>query len=138
MTDPVNATMAATPPRVTPTVSQPTRINWGAWFAQGLAHETHIIEAVAEGGVAMALSAIPFGSIVARFIGPTLIAQYVDMGLAALEGVLAPMSISVAGGTVLATVANLINTNEAAFASFVGDQLEPMLKAELAKRGMAF
>ena len=86
----------------------------------------------------MALSAIPFGSIVARFIGPTLIAQYVDMGLAALEGVLAPMSTSVAGGTMLATVANLINANEAAFASFVGDRLEPMLKAELAKRGMTF
>ena len=131
-------TAAATVPRVTPTASQPVRIPWGDWVAQALAHETHLIEAAAEAGVSMALSAIPFGAIISRFAGPTVVAQYVDMGLAALEGVLDPLSADVPAGTVLATVANLINKNATAFASFIGDQLEPMIKSELTKRGIKF
>lgn len=132
------ANTTVSPPRVTPTASQPVRVPWGDWLAQALAHETHIVEAAAEAGVSLALGVIPFGSVVARFIGPTIVAQYVDMGLAMAEAALEPLAATVSGGSVLATVASLINVNEQAFASFFGDQVEPMIKAELAKRGIKF
>lgn len=123
-----------TAPRTTPTVAQDIRVDWGSWLAQGLAHETAIIEAAAQGGISLALKAIPFGSFVTMFIGPTLVKQYVDMGLAALEGVLTPLSASVpTSNTLFTTVANLINANEPALAAFLGDQLEPMIEAAIAK-----
>ena len=124
-------------PRVTPTVSQDVRIDWGSWMAQALAHETVIIEAAAQGAVDLALKSIPFGSLVSSFIGPTIIKQYVDMGLAALEGVLEPLSVTAPGYNVLfTTIANLINANEKALAAFLGDQLDPMIHAALAKIGI--
>jgi hypothetical protein len=130
---------APTPPRVTPTASQPVRIPWGHWLSQALANETKIIEAAAQGGANLALHAIPMGTVVSMFIGPQLIKQYVDMGLAALEGIVDPLSVEVpVGNTVLATVANLINKNEPEFAAWVGEELGPMIEAALGKLGVKF
>lgn len=128
--------IANTTPRVTPTVSQSVRIDWGSWFVQGLSHEKAIIEAAALGGLEVALSNVPFGAIALHFIGPQLIDQYIEMGIKALDGVAENLVIEVPGDSVFAVVANLINANEPAFAKFIGDKLEPMLKLALTSRGV--
>ena len=127
------------PARVTPTAAQPVRVPWGDWLAQALAHETSIIEAVAGARVNMALSAVPVGSVIKMFIGPELVKQYVDIGLKTLEGVLEPKEWDPdSSNKVLVSIANLINNNEAAFVQVIGDQLQPLIKAELSKLGLKF
>jgi hypothetical protein len=133
MADPVATSPA---PRVTPTASQPVRIPWGAWLAQAAAHEEHIVEAAAEAGLKLALAQVPFGSIIGSFIGPQLIDQYVEMGVKALGGLIGGATVDIPAGTIFATVGNLINANEPAFASFIGDRLDPMIAAALAKIGI--
>jgi hypothetical protein len=129
--------VTTTTPRVTPTASQSVRVPWGDWLEQLLLNETHVVEAAAQGGVALALHALPIGGIISMFIGPTIVKQYVDMALAALEGVVAGHSVTVDGSSaILTTVANLINANEPAFAKWVGGELEPMIAAALGKLGI--
>lgn len=130
-------TAAAPAAAPVPTVSGAVTVDWGDWAAQALAAETPIIEAAAQAGISTALGAIPFGSVISSFIGPTVVNQYVAQGLTALEGVLAPEKLTIAPSNALETyVANAINANEPALAAFLGAQLGPMISAAIAKLGL--
>lgn len=134
VTQMVDTTADTTTPRVTPTIAQGVRIDWGSFFAQFIEHEKPIIEAVASGGLKLALSQIPMGNIVEMFIGPTLVAQYLDQGLTALEGLLKDQSVTVPASNLLeTTIANLINANEPKLVEWLGANLDPMIKAAVAK-----
>lgn len=120
-----------------PTVSQAVKIDWGSWITQGFTHEQPIIEALAAAGIHAALASVPYGSIVEHFVGPKLIHQYVDMARVALGGAVDGRSIELPAGKIYETVGNLINNNESAFAGFMGDKLDPLIKGTLAKIGVA-
>lgn len=123
-----------TPPRVTPTVAQPIRIDWGSFVDQLLANEAPIIEAAISGGINLALAQIPMGSMIEMFIGPTVINQYIQQGLTALEGVLANQSLTIpASNMLVTTVANMFIANEPKLAAFLGPNLDTLIKAAVAK-----
>lgn len=129
---------AATTPRVTPTASMSVRVPWGDMLEQIIEHSEPIVKATAEGLAALTLRSVPMGAMISMFIGPKIIDQYVDMGLEALKGVVHEKELAVDGSNVIvATVANLIVKNEPAFANWVGSELEPMIKAGLAKIGLS-
>lgn len=118
-----------------PTVSSPVEMDWGSMAAQMLRNETAIIEAAAAGGMQVALSAMPFGSIVSMFIGPKVVKQYIDQGLTLLEGVLDGQKL-IAGSAVETYVFTAINTYEPLLAKELGDQLTPLIQSLLAKVGV--
>lgn len=133
-TPPVPPPSPPTAPRVTPTVSQSIRVDWGSWVSQLLAHEAPIIEAAVQGGINLALANVPMGSLIGMFIAPTVVKQYLDQGMTALEGVLNNQSITVPASNMLeATIANLINSNEPELAAFLGSNLDNLIKAAVAK-----
>lgn len=137
MSDTATAAPAASPPRVTPTVTQAIRVDWGSWVSQGIAHSEHAADALAEFGVHLAFGQIPMGSFIEGFVGPKIVDQYVHMGIGLAESLVQGKGIDVAPGTVYATVANLVNKYEPEFAMFLGDKLDPMIKAALAKVGVS-
>lgn len=135
----VNVTNITTaPPRVTPSVSQPIRVDWGSWLAQILDHEEHIIGMAVAGGVGLALKTVPLGAIVSTFIGPKLIEQYVVQALDTLEGVLVPMGTDIpTDNKWVAAVIAMINKNEPNLGAFLEGKLEPLVRQALAKFGIA-
>lgn len=130
----------ATAPTHAPTVSGSVVIDWGSFVAQLLSHETPIVEAVAAGGVALALSAVPMGSFISNFIGPKLVSQYVDMALTAVEGGVSGQSITLPsggiGGFVAKMAANLFTQGEPQLVSFLDADVMPWIEAELKARGI--
>lgn len=111
-----------------PTISQSVQVDWGSWAAQLLRHITPIVEA----GVNTAVS--DFAPTLRLFVGPKLVNQTLEQALLVLENVLDKRSITIDGSKVLlATVARMVVVNEAAFATFMGDYLEPMIIAEMKK-----
>ena len=93
-----------------------------------LAHEMPIIESAAQGAVQMGLGAIPMGSFLSGFIGPTVTKQYVDQALVSLEDVLKGSSLTISPSDALSSLAaKLFNQAEPALASFLGDSVEPMI-----------
>jgi hypothetical protein len=146
MSDPAASTSVATatntpatatsPARVTPTVGGQIRVDWGSAAAQFIAHEAPILEAAGAAAVAAGLKSLPFGAIVSTFIGPTLVNQYVGQALTTLEGVLNTQNFSVAdSNTLAASVANLINTNEAWLISFIEGNLDPLISKAITALG---
>lgn len=134
----VDMTDDATVARVTPTVAQAVRVDWGSWIAQLLDHEKPIIEAAASGGISLALHQLPFGTLVSAFIGPTLVQQYVDQALAAVEPLLASKSLSVPASSAVATIAaQMVNANEPSLAKLLGSELDTLLNAAVSKLGIA-
>lgn len=135
VTDPVapSTPPASTPaPTKTPTVGQSIQVDWGSWIAQLLVHETPMIEAAGEAAYTAFAPAI-----IKMFIGPSVIGQYIDQALTALENVINAQNLQVSDSNVVAsTVASLINKNEAALANFLGTNLEPMIMAALKKLGL--
>lgn len=83
----------------------------------------------------LALSAIPFGSVVSMFIGPKVVKQYIDQGLTLLEGMLSGEKLE-AQGTIETYVFNALNTYEPLLVKELGDQLNPLIKSLLAKAGI--
>lgn len=124
---------APTPPPVkTPTVGQSVQVDWGSWVAQLITHEAPIIEAAGEAAYTAFAPAI-----VKMFIGPTVIGQYIDQALTALENIVNTQNMKVSDTNVVAsTVASLVNKNEAALANFLSSNLEPMIMATLKKLGL--
>ena len=136
MTTAIDITLAPAVPRIVPTVSQPVRIAWNDWAEQLLVHEQTIIEGLAEAGTDLALSTVPMGSLIANFVGPTVVKQTVDQGLLALEGLLSnpDLAITISPTNFLATfVANTINTTGPALAKQLGPTLDPMIASAVAK-----
>lgn len=124
----VDATSPAPPAAKVPGISGPVVVDWGDLAAQLLAHETPIVESAAQGAVQAGLSAIPMGSFLSGFIGPTVTKQYVDQALTALEDVLKGSSLTVSPSEALASLAaKLFNQAEPSLASFLGDTVEPMI-----------
>lgn len=139
MVDPAVAAQrtAPEPPRVTPTVSQDVRTDWGSWFSQFAAHEEPVLVALAEAGIHVGLKSVPMGPFVEMFLGPKLVKQYVDMAITALNGFVSHAGqITAPPDTIYATVLNLLNANEPAFVAFVEGKLDPMVKDALAKIGI--
>ena len=120
-------------PAPVPTVAAPVTVDWGDLINQILTNAEPIIAATAQTGVSTALASIPFGSFISDFIGPTVIGQYVTMGINAVEGQLKGQAISVPAGSVEAIIANLFNQNEPALAAFLGADVEPLIAAAIAK-----
>jgi hypothetical protein len=129
---------AQSAPRVTPTVSQSIRVDWGSWVSQLVEHEKPIIEAAASGGLALALHALPFGTLVSAFIGPAIVKQYVDQALATLEPLIASKSLTVsASNAIMAAAAKAINDNEPSLAGLLSGELDSLLLAAVSKLGLA-
>jgi hypothetical protein len=117
-----------------PGIADPVTVDWGDLAAQLLAHETPIIEATAQTGVNLALGAIPIGTFLSGFVGPTVIKQYVDQALTSLEDVLKGNTLTVSPSEALASLsAKLFNQAEPALASFLGQEVEPMIQGWVAK-----
>lgn len=126
----------ATPiaPRVVPTVSQPVRIPWGDWAEQGLVHEQALLEQGAELGVQIAATASPLGGIISSFVGPTVVKQLVDQGLALAEGMLKGQAITIREPNWIEayTVTTFNQLFPSVFAK-IGADLTPMVQAAIAK-----
>jgi hypothetical protein len=121
-------------PGPVPTVSSSVTIDWGSFAAQLLENSEPIIAAAAQAGLNLALSEIPLGSLIAHFIGPTVISQYVAQGVTALAGLLKNDKLTIPASDFLATfVANAFNANEPQLAKFLGDSITPTIKAFIDK-----
>jgi hypothetical protein len=132
-------TAAATPatPRVTPTASQSVRIPWGDWAEQLIMNETHVVQRVAEAGFDVALGMVPIGAVIKAFVGPQIVDQYVEMAMNALGGLVKGQGLTVDTSNFAARmVTNLILTNEPKVAAWLGNELEPLIAAALAKIGV--
>lgn len=128
------ASAAAQPARLVPTASQPVRIPWGDWAEQALVHEQAMIEAAAEAGATIAESLSPMGSLVAAFVGPTVVKQLVDQGLTLAEGMLKGQAITINQPNWLESyVITTINQVAPNLAVKLGATLNPMIKAAIAK-----
>ena len=129
---------AAAPKRVTPTATQAVRISWGDLLDQIVEHETPIIESIAGAGATLALAHVPMGALISAFIGPTVIQQYVDTGLATLEATLKGQSTTITPSNAIeAYVLAQIKAYEPALVAHLGPQLDALLKATIAKVGIA-
>lgn len=128
--------VATTIPRVVPTVIQPVRVSWADWIEQILVHETPLIEAAAEIGASIGIGYIPIiGPAAAKLVGPTIVKQVVDQGLALLEGMLAqqtPITIDTPNWLQSFAVTT-INQVAPQFAKVMGETLDPMIVAAIAK-----
>lgn len=124
---------ASVPAAVVPTSEGSVTISWGDWIAQAAAKLTPLIESGVEVGVATTLAVMPFGNIVSTILGPTIVKEYVDKGLALLEAALTGKSSTVVTTNDLENfVLNNIVTSEPALAGLLGGDLLPMIQAEIA------
>ena len=134
------ATVAATPDvaRVTPTVSQPIRVDWASWAEQFLAHETPMIEAGVNAGLQLAEGQIPGGAFIKLFVGEKVVDQYVDQGIKVLGGILEKAPTITTDGThpIAAYVANMVNSTAPKLAAALGPKLDDLIKAGMAKGGI--
>ena len=120
-----------------PSVATSATIDWGSWAEQLLQNETPVIESVVEGGISMALSAVPFGNIIANFIGPTVVKQYVDQGIAVLGAALANKSIAISDPTTLeAYVVNMIKNEAPILSAFIGGALPGIVQKAIGAAGV--
>jgi hypothetical protein len=134
MTDDNTALGAA---RITPTVSQPTRVDWGSWVEQFLAHETPLIEAAANAGVQLATAAIPGGAIIRMFVTEKLVDQYVELGIKALDGILDRQSLTIGDSSpLLVYITNMFNTTVPLLAGKLGPELDGAIRNGLVKAGL--
>lgn len=127
-------TATAQPPRLVPTASQPVRIPWGDWAEQILVHETTLLESAAEAGVQLVASVTPMGGLVAGLVGPIVVKQLVDQGLALAEGMLKGQAINIVEPNWIESyVLNTINAQAPNLAIKMGDTLNPIIKAAIVK-----
>lgn len=120
-----------------PSVAGSTTIDWGSWAEQLIKNETAVIEGTVQGGVTMALSAVPFGNIIAGFIGPTVVKQYVDQALVVLEGVLADKSTTINSSNTLETyVISMIQNEAPILSAFIGAALPGLVQKALGSVGL--
>lgn len=125
------------PTRVTPTVSQPIRVDWGSWVEQLLAHETPMIEAAVHAGLDVAAAMVPGGTFIHMFVTDKLVDQYIEQGIKALDGVLDKQSFTIDGTNALAMyVANMFNTAVPQLAAKVGPDLDRLIAVGMAKIGV--
>ncbi len=132
----VSAAAASSSPTGAPTTAASISLPWPSWIEQGLAAEGPILEALAIGGINLALADVPFGSVVKSFIDP-IVTQYLGKALTYLEGIAgkaAPLTVPAA--SVIGATVNAINTEMPQFAAMIGPELESLVTAAAAKLGI--
>jgi hypothetical protein len=125
--------------RVTPTVSQPIRVDWASWGEQLLAHETPMIEAAANFGLNLVEGMIPGGMVLKMFVSERVVDQLVQQGVAVLGHALDSIpetSVDPVAHPVAGYVANMFNLTAPKMASAIGPKLDDLIKAGLAKAGI--
>lgn len=124
----------APPPATNPSAPPPIAVDYGDMAAQILADAEPILAMAAQGAAGLALSAIPLGSFISNFIGPTVISQYVSQAITAVAGSLKGQALTIADpNDIEKFAANLFAAGEPALASFLGDSVAPTISALVAK-----
>ena len=137
MTD-LKASVASIPaptapaPQAIPSVSSSVTIDWGSWAAQALHASEGILGSIAGVVETDLLAMVPFGSIISSFIGPTVVASYVQQGLQTLEGILEGRTLT-SSGAIEKYVFNAMIAFEPALVHLLGDTLIPMIEATVLK-----
>jgi putative chitinase len=134
MPTPAPLVPTAPPPATNPSAPPPIVVDYGDMAAQIFADAEPILAAVGQGAARLALSAIPMGSFISDFIGPTVISRYVSQAITAVAGSLKGQALTIANPNDIETfAANLFAAGEPALASFLGDSVAPTISALVAK-----